>query len=201
MGQPSHAYTQVCLERRQLAGWYGWHSAVMTLGVLSLFFSVEFMRMSDRVWVFGQDDTLYLGISAPVDSDRVLRDVALRAVFALLQRRYDYTNDRALQFIFDKRGYGQARSHLDSYTEIFQERELRQEVTIQTVEYQPEGSGWIVLIQGILDRNGRYFGLPYHQRRDFALMLRLLRSETEFELPFRVNGMRYFEQEATDAGQ
>ena len=53
-------------------------------------------------------------------------------------------------------------------------------------------------MKGTVRLTGIYFGYPYSQKRDFALLMRLERSKDDFELPFKVAGMKLYEEEHRD---
>jgi hypothetical protein len=153
------------------------------------------MLMPDRVLVLGRDRNIYIGNSAPIESGLVLEDIALRAAYTVLSRRYDYQNDRPLEMVFTKRGQGQANSYLNSTQELFKERQLFQEIDSCEVQYSKKDGQYFALVKGILRRNGVYFGHPYTQLRDFALIMRLEHSSNNYELPFKVAGMKFYEEE------
>ena len=93
---------------------------------------------------------------------------------------------------------GRARNYLDSTRELFERRMLMQEIEHCSVEYVSSGGGYFALVKGILNLSGIYFGYPHIQKRDFALLMRLERSASDFELPFRVEGLKLYEEEHQD---
>ena len=188
----------VCRERRLLVFWIVYHAVIWIAIALGAFFAVQYMTMPDRVLVLGRDRNIYLGNSAPVESQIVIEDIALRAAYALLSRRYDSRDDRLLEMVCTKRGLGRARNYLDSTRELFERRTLMQEIEHCSVEYVSSGGGYFALVKGILNLSGIYFGYPHIQKRDFALLMRLERSASDFELPFRVEGLKLYEEEHQD---
>ena len=191
-------YELVRHERRIMCAWIGLHVCCIAALLVGLFFAWLYMTMPDRVIVFARDHTVYLGNSAPVESCRVLEDVALRAAYALLSRRYDVRNERTISFAFTKRGQGQAKGYLNDTQDTFEERRIFQEIESATVEIAVVQGQYHALVKGVLAKSGVYFGHPYLHNRDFALMMRLERSKSDHELPFKVAGMRYWEEEAED---
>lgn len=166
--------------------------------IAGLSFACLYMKMPDRVIVMARDHSVYLGNSSPLDSERVLHNAALRAADALLCRRYDVENDRAVNFVFTRRGQGQAKSYLNDTQEMFEERQIFQAIETASVETAVLGGRQHALVKGILVRQGVYFGHPYRQKRDFALMMRMEKSQSDLELPYKVAGMRFYEEERTD---
>jgi hypothetical protein len=188
-------YELVRRERRIMSIWIVFHLLCVTFLLTGLFFVHQYMTMPDRVIVLARDSSVYLGNSAPVESGRVIEDIALRATYALLSRRYDVTNERMLSFVFTKRGRGQAKGYLNDTQEMFEKRRVYQEIESAEVDFGLVNGQYHALVKGVLIRSGVYFGHSYLNRRDFALMMRLERSNTDTELPFKVAGMRYWEEE------
>ncbi|UKI34452.1 MAG: hypothetical protein L6W00_14415 [Lentisphaeria bacterium] len=75
------------------------HLVCIVALLVGLLFGYLYMKMPDRVIVLARDNTIYLGNSASLDSGRVIEDIALRATYALLSRRYDVRPDRAISFV------------------------------------------------------------------------------------------------------
>ena len=188
-------YELVRHERKVLGFWIALHLVCIVFLLAGMFFAHHYMTMPDRVIVLARDHTVYLGNSAPVESRRVIEDVALRATYALLSRRYDVRNERALAFAFTKRGQGQARGYLNDTQEMFENRKVHQEIESATVDFAIVNGQYHALVKGVLLRSGIYFGHPYLHKRDFALAMRFERSKSDTELPFKVAGMRYWEEE------
>ena len=191
-------YEIVRQERRVLCFWSVLHLVCIVFLSAGVFFFHQYMTMPDRVIVLAREHTVYLGNSAPLESGRVLDDVALRATYALLSRRYDLRNDRAIAFAFTQRGQGQAKGYLNDTQEMFEKRKIFQEIESVSVESAILRGQHHALVKGVLVRRGIYFGHPYLSRREFALMMRLERSSSDRELPFKVAGMRYWEEEQHD---
>ena len=61
--------------------------------------------------------------------------MVLRAAYALLSRRYDIRNERAISFAFTKRGQGQAKGYLNDTQEMFEARNVFQDVESVNVEF------------------------------------------------------------------
>ncbi len=195
MSKAPSVYKLVGYQRNLIALWLIYHIVVLLAVCIGAYFAYRYMLMPDRVLVLGRDRNIYIGNSAPVESGLVLEDIALRAAYTVLSRRYDYQNDRTLEMIFTKRGQGQAKSYLSGTQELFKERQLFQEIDSCEVQYSKKDGQYFALVKGVLRRNGVYFGHPYTQMRDFALIMRLERSQSNYELPFKVAGMKYFEEE------
>lgn len=191
-------YELVRQERNMFCRWLVLHLACVAALLLGLFFACLYMQMPDRVIILARDHTVYLGNSAPLDSPRVIEDAALRAVYALLSRRCDIRNEKAISFAFTRRGQAQAKAYLNETQEMFEKRKIFQEVESASVETAILNGQPHALVKGILNRRGIYFGHPYRHRRDFALMMRLERGKSDRELPFKVAGMRYWEEEQND---
>lgn len=198
MKKKQNAYDLVCRERRHLVLWVIYHSLVCIAIILGMFFAVQYMVMPDRVLILGRDHNIYLGNSAPVESAIVIEDISLRTAYALLSRRHDYQDDRQLQMVCTKRGIGQAKGYLNDTQELFERRMLFQEIEECSVDYSCKDGQYFALVKGITRLTGVYFGYPYTQKRDFALMMRLERSGDDFDLPFKVAGMKLFEEEHQD---
>ena len=188
-------YELVRHERRVMCFWIALHLICIVFLLIGLFFAHQYMTMPDHVIVLARDHTVYLGNSSPVESRPVFEDVALRATYALLSCRYDFRNERAIAFAFTKRGQGQAKGYLNDTQEMFEARRVFQEVESAHVEFAVVNGQYHALVKGVLNRSGIYFGHPYLNKRDFALMMRLERSKSDTELPFKVAGMRYWEEE------
>ncbi|MDD5599883.1 MAG: hypothetical protein PHV82_18210 [Victivallaceae bacterium] len=188
-------YELVWRERRIMSVWLAFHLLCVTFLLIGLFFVYQYMTMPDHVIVLARDSSVYLGNSASVESGRVIKDIALRAAYALLSRRYDVGNERMLEFVFTKRGRGQAKGYLNDTQEMFETRFVYQEIESSKVDFSLVNGQYHALVKGVLVRSGVYFGHSYVNRRDFALMMRLERSGNDIELPFKVAGMRYWEEE------
>ena len=188
-------YAIVLLERKIFCGLIILHIVCVTALLTGMLFAYLYMKMPDRVIVMARDNSIYLGNSAPLESRRVIEDAAMRATFALLSRRYDIQNEKAINFAFTKRGQGQAKGYLNDTQETFEKRKIFQEVETATVETAILQGQHHALVKGTLLKRGIYFGHPYQQKRDFALMMRLEKSESDTELPYKVAGMRYYEEE------
>ena len=169
--------------------------AALTAGVA---FGCLYMKMPDRVIVVARDHSVYLGNSSPLESDRVLHDAAFRAAYALLSRRYDVQDTRTIDFVFTKRGQGQAKGYLSDTQETFEKQMILQEIESAEVESAMLGGKPHALVKGVLVKQGVYFGHPYRQKRDFALMMRLEKSKSDLELPYKVAGMRFYEEERAE---
>lgn len=100
--------------------------------------------------------------------------------------------------VFNRRGLRQARSYLSDTQDFFYERKLYQEIGDYSVETQNRNGKFYALVKGVLVRNGIYFNYPYSQKRDFALMMRMEKSDSDTKLPFQVAGMRLYEEEHVD---
>ncbi len=191
-------YELVLQERRFFCFWIILHLVCMVSLLVGLLFGYLYMMMPDRVIVLARDNTVYLGNSAPLDAGRVIEDVALRATYALLSRRYDVEDNRAISFAFTKRGQGQAKGYLNDTAEMFKKRQIFQEIESVSVESAMLNGQRHALVKGTLSRRGVYFGHPYHNKLDFALMMRFEKSESDKELPYKVAGMKYWEEESTN---
>ncbi len=191
-------YDLVEYQRNLVFLWVIYHIVVLLAIGIGALFAYRYMLMPDRVLVLGRDRNIYIGNSASVESAVVIEDIAMRAAYTVLSRRYDYQNMRPLEMIFTKRGQSQAKSYLSSTEEMFKERQLFQEIDSCEVQYSKKDGQYFALVKGVLKRNGVYFGHPYTQMRDFALIMRLERVENNNELPFKVGGMKYFEEETED---
>lgn len=194
----NNAYDLVCRERRFLILWSVFHLLCLTALLIGVAFGNLYMRMPDRVIVLGRDWNVYIGNSAPVESPSVLRDIALRATYGLLFRQYDQSDDLTLAMVFNRRGLRQAKSYLSDTQDFFNERQLVQEIGDYTVETQIRDGKYYALVKGVLLRRGIYFNYPYSQKRDFALMMRMEKSDSDTKLPFQVAGMRLYEEEHVD---
>ena len=193
-----NAYELVCRERRIFVFWIIYHSIVCTAVVIGAFFAIQYMVMPDRVLILGRDRNLYVGNSAPVESKVVLEDISLRTAYALLSRRYDIQDDRQLKMVCTPRGLSQAKAYLNDTQELFEKRMQFQEIENCSVEYSANDGKYFSLVKGTVRLMGIYFGYPYSQKRDFALLMRLERSKDDFELPFKVAGMKLYEEEHID---
>ena len=116
----------------------------------------------------------------------------------LLVRQYDRSDERMLGMTFNRRGLRQARSYISDTQDFFNERKLFQEIGEYSVETQIRDGKYYALVKGVLVRKGIYFNYPYSQKRDFALMMRLEKSDSDTLLPFQVAGMRLYEEEHID---
>lgn len=191
-------YELVLRERKFFCFWIILHLVCMVSLLVGLLFGYLYMKMPDRVIVLARDHTVYLGNSAPLDAGRVIEDVALRATYALLSRRYDVEDNRAISFTFTKRGQGQAKGYLNDTAEMFKKRQIFQEIESVSVESVILNGQRHALVKGTLSRRGIYFGHPYHNKLDFALMMRFEKSESDKDLPYKVAGMKYWEEENHD---
>ena len=127
-----------------------------------------------------------------------MEDISLRTAYALLSRRYDIQDDRQLKMVCTPRGLSQAKAYLNDTQELFEKRMQFQEIENCSVEYSANDGKYFSLVKGTARLTGIYFGYPYSQKRDFALLMRLERSKDDFELPFKVAGMKLYEEEHRD---
>ena len=147
-------YELVRQERNMFCRWLVLHLACVAALLLGLFFACLYMQMPDRVIILARDHTVYLGNSAPLDSPRVIEDAALRAVYALLSRRCDIRNEKAIFFAFTRRGQAQAKAYLNETQEMFEKRKIFQEVESASVETAVLNGQPHALVKGILNRRG-----------------------------------------------
>ena len=191
-------YQLVLDERKFFCFWIFLHLVCIVALLVGLLFGYLYMKMPDRVIVLARDNTIYLGNSASLDSGRVIEDIALRATYALLSRRYDVRPDRAISFVFTKRGQGQAKGFLNDTQEMFEKRQIFQEIESAEVESAILNGHHHALVKGVFHRRRFYFSHPYWNKLEFALMMRLEKGESDRDLPYKVAGMRYWEEEFND---
>ena len=173
---------------------------LISLGI-GLYYTTEYMRHPDRVFIVDQSGSLYRGRTGPVICREVAEDTARRAAFAFLDRSYKHDNRAMCEAIFGKSAQKSLFELINRSKDEFAEQKIRQfpEITRITIRNAAEDRQCLVWVKGILHRAGIYMEMPYYQKREYTLGLRLMQSDDPEKFPLRVLRMTYQERSIYDS--
>ena len=166
-----------------------------------LYYTVQFMRHPDRVFVQDQSGSLYRGHTGPVICREVAEDTARRAAFAFLERSYKHDNRAMCAAIFGKSAQKSLFELIHRSKDEFAEQKIHQfpEISRITVLPAEESRQCLVWVEGILHRSGIYMEMPYYQKLEYTLGFRLMQSDDPDKFPLRVLRMSYEEHSLYDS--
>ena len=166
-----------------------------------LYYTVRFMRHPDFVLIQDKSGSLYRGRTGPLICRATAEDTAKRAAFAFLDRSYRHDNRAMCEAIFGKTAQKSLFEIINGTKDEFSEQKIRQFPEIENVTVVPaeESGQCLVWVEGTLHRSGIYMGIPYRQKLEFILGLRLMQSDEEEKFPLRVLRMNYRERSVYDS--
>ena len=191
---------QVSQEQRHVIRWSLLHifTAVCFLG--GLYYCREYMMMPDKVILMDDAGDLYHGSSGEVICRETADDIARKATSAFLDRSFEHQNRKACEALFGRTAQKSLRDIISLSSDEFAEQKIRQKPVIESVKIVGTNveDQCLAFVRGILHRSGVYMNIPYYQKLEFTLGLRLMRSPDIQTYPLRVLRMIYEEQSVYD---
>ena len=190
----------VGMEQKWIIFWSLLHIATLVCFVLGIYYTKEYMLMPDRVIICDQAGNLYRGKSCNVLCQATAEDIARKSAMAFLTRNGEHSNRQALEALFGRSAQKSLRILIGNSQEEFKEQSIQQIPVIEMIEIAgtPEKDQCLAFVRGTLHRNGIYMKMPYYQKLEFTLGLRLMRSGSLSEYPLRVLRMVYDEKSVYD---
>lgn len=169
--------------------------SLISLGA-GLYFTSKYMQHPDRIIIQDQSGSLYRGRTGPVLCQETAEDIATRAAFAFLDRSFEHENRAACEAVFGKTAQKSLFALLAKTKEEYAEQKIRQfpeirDITILPAEEENQCLAWV---EGDLHRTGIYMKMPYYQKLEYILGLRLMQSDAPEKYPLRVLRMNYTEK-------
>jgi hypothetical protein len=194
-------WQKVARQQNRIIFWALFHIVCLICLAAGLYYTVQFMRHPDRVLIQDQSGSLYRGHTGPVICREVAEDTARRATFAFLDRSYRHDNRAICEAIFGKLAQKSLFELINRSKDEFAEQKIRQmpEITRITVRDAAEDRQCLVWVEGILYRTGIYMEMPYFQKLEYLLGLRLMQSDDAEQFPLRVLRMTYQERSVYDS--
>ena len=173
---------------------------LISLGI-GLYYTAQFMRHPDRVIIQDQSGSLYRGRTGPVLCSETAEDIARRAVMAFLDRSFEHDNRALCEAVFGKSAQKSLFELINQSKDEFAEQKIRQfpEISRITVRKAAEDRQCLVWVEGFLHRAGIYMEMPYYQKLEYVLGLRLMQSDELDRFPLRVLRMTYQERSVYDS--
>ena len=194
-------WQKVARQQTRIICWALFHIVCLICLTAGLYYTIQFMRHPDRVIIQDQSGSLYRGRTGPVICREVAEDTARRAAFAFLDRSYRHDNRAICEAIFGKSVQKSLFELINRSKDEFAEQKIRQmpEITRITVRDAAEDRQCLVWVEGILYRTGIYMEMPYFQKLEYLLGLRLMQSDDAEQFPLRVLRMTYQERSVYDS--
>lgn len=194
-------WQKVARQQTRIICWALFHIVCLICLAAGLYYTIQFMRHPDRVIIQDQSGSLYRGRTGPVICREVAEDTARRAAFAFLDRSYRHDNRAICEAIFGKSAQKSLFELINRSKDEFAEQKIRQmpEITRITVRDAAEDRQCLVWVEGILYRTGIYMEMPYFQKLEYLLGLRLMQSDDAEQFPLRVLRMTYQERSVYDS--
>jgi hypothetical protein len=156
------------------------------------------MTSSDNIIIQDSSGTLQRGFSKSLNAKEVIGETAIRSARILLTYSENETSDNEikLQSILGKSAKKQAEELLAPWRKKFNEFQLNQIPQITNIiidNNQPDNQA-VSYVFGFLHRKGFYLGMPYYQKLSFKLGMRLARTKSNEEYPYKVLKFVYHEK-------
>ncbi len=190
----------VAREQSRVVGWSLMHVVTAIFLAAGIYYCRAYMQLPDRVLIMDEGKNLYYGSSGKVLCRATAEDIASRATVAFLERSFEQDHRAACEALFGRSAQKSLRSIVSLTRDEFNEQKIRQVPVIDKIELLPatEPNQCLAFVSGILHRTGIYLNLPYYQKLEFTLGLRLMRSPDIKTYPLRVLRMRYEERSIFD---
>ncbi len=197
----SQVSKNVSQEQQKVIIWSLLHIATLFCLVLGIFYGQEYMKMPDKVVIVDNAGNIYRGYSNNVICHKTVEDTAKRCAFAFLDRSYEHSYNQLCEALFGRTAQKSLQSIIRKSENEFTSQKIRQIPIIEKVEILPLKSTpgqCLAFVHGKLYRTGIYMRIPYSQKLNFSLGLRLIRSPKEKDFPLRVLRMTYEENSIYD---
>lgn len=192
---------QVGREQCRVIRWSLLHVTTVICLIAGICYGLEYMQMPDRVIIADDAGNLYRGSSKNVLCNETAEDIARRCTEAFLDRSFEHDHRQLCEALFGRSAQKSLRDIISAGREEFTEQKIRQVPVIERVELIPLRSApgeCLAYVSGTLYRSGVYLSIPYAQKLEFSLGLRLVRSPEERTFPLRVLRMTYEERSIYD---
>ena len=192
---------RVIKQQKRIVRWALFHVFCMIALAAGMYYTYRYMHHPDRVILQDQSGSLYRGRSGPVLCRELAEDTARRAVDAFLNRGFEYDNREKCEAIFGRTAQKSLFDLIARSRDEFEEQRIRQFPEIEKITVRPAGEDnqCLVWVEGILHRAGIYMDMPYYQKLEYVLGLRLAMSEELEKFPLRVLRMTYEERSIYDS--
>ena len=187
-------------EQRKIILWGIFHIITLTSLVLGIYYAQKYMLMPDQVTICDFAQNLYRGQSRDVLCQATVEDIARKATMAFLCRDGEIFQQQAQEALFGESARKSLRTLIGNSQKEFREQKIRQTPIIQKIDIvaTPEKDQSLAFVRGTLHRTGVYMEMPYCQKLEFILGLRLARSGKLSEYPLRVLRLSYDEKSIYD---
>ena len=194
-------WKKVARLQNRIIFWAVFHIVCMICLAAGLYYTIQFMCHPDQVIIQDQSGSLGRGRTGSVICREVAEDTARRATFAFLDRSYKHENRAMCEAIFGKTAQKSLFELIAKSKDEFAEQKIRQMPVISriTVRNAEEDRQCLVWVEGILYRTGIYMEMPYFQKLEYLLGLRLMKSDELDKFPLRVLRMTYQERSVYDS--
>lgn len=191
---------QVGQEQRHVIYWSLLHIATALCLIVGICYARKYMLMPDRVIIVDDAGSIYRGSSGNVICRESAEDIARRCAFAFLDRSFEHDHWPLCEALFGRSAQKSLSDLIRKTRNEFQEQKIRQIPEIRNVELLPLNTSeqCLAFVSGTLYRSGVYMKIPYSQKLEFTLGLRLIRSPEEKTFPLRVLRMTYEEKSIWD---
>ncbi len=185
----------VAKEQRHVILWSVIHISAILCLILGFYYCRQYMLMPDKVIIVDEQGSIYCGESQNILSREVVEDTARRCAVAFLDRSFEHNNDVECEALFGRSAQKSLRDIIGETAEEFEKQKIRQIPEISKVKMLADKPDQcIAYVYGTLHRRGIYMDIPYYQKLNFTLGLRLVRSPDEKTFPLRVLRMTYEEK-------
>ena len=164
---------------------------------LGVYFAHAYMMMPDRVIIMDESGSIYRGSSSHVLVRETAEDIARRCTLAFLDRSFEHDHWQLCEALFGRSAQKSLRSIIQKSKSEFSDRKIRQIPIIENIRLSTPGNApgqCLAFVSGKLHRDGIYMKMPYSQKLEFTLGLRLVRSTEQRSFPLRVLRMAYEER-------
>lgn len=187
-------------DQNRIVFWAIFHLFCLICLVAGLYYTCQYMHHPDRVIIQDRSGSLYRGYTGPILCRESAEDAARRAVNAFLNRSYEHNNREMCEAIFGKTAQKALFNLIAETRDEFEEQKVRQFPEITKMTIRPaEDEQCLVWVEGTLHRTGIYMDMPYYQKLEYVLGLRLAQSKELVKFPLRVLRMTYEERSIYDS--
>lgn len=193
-------YKTVAQEQRRVIARSLLHILTLVCFLTGIYFCREYMLMPDRVIIMDDAGNLYRGSSRHVLCRETAEDIARRSTSAFLNRSFKQDNKASCEALFGRSAQKSVENILSETRDEFEDQKIRQASVIENIEIveASEPDQCLAFVSGTLHRTGVYLSIPYYQKLEFNLGLRLMRSPDSRTYPLRVLKMTYDEKSVYD---
>ncbi len=201
MRKYSAPHIQVAREQRHVVAWSILHIITVMCLILGGYYGYKYMTMPDNILLADELGNIYCGTSGEIVCRENAENIARKCAVAFLDRSYKHDYWQLCEALFGRSAQKSLREILVRSTAEFDDQKIRQVPEILKVELnmseQAKGQ-CLAFVSGMLYRTGIYMNIPYSQKLEFTLGMRLIRSPDEKTFPLRVLRVQYEERSIYD---